>query len=50
MPKFIAAACAPYAGGRGRQAGGTAGLTAAPETPRAFGHLRFVPIPDITAA
>jgi Translation initiation factor IF-3, N-terminal domain len=30
-------------GRRGRQADGTAGLPPAPEVPRAFRHLRFVP-------
>jgi len=44
--EIIAAACAPHVGGRGRQAGGTAGLTPAPETPRAVRHLRFVPNSD----
>ena len=33
-------------GRRGRQADGTAGLPPAPEIPRAFRHLRFVPSPD----
>jgi hypothetical protein len=50
--------CAPFArkgrrfpfrvkGGCGRQADGTAGLTPAPEIPRAARHLRFVPGSDM---
>jgi transposase InsO family protein len=40
LPKWVKGGC-------GRQAHGIAGLTPAPEIPRAARHLRFVPTPEL---